>query len=187
MTPSIASRYSVPTSTSCTEGGARKALASAGKVVPLRTPSDSPARRPPRICGTLTRPRANLMLLRVLLLLFLPALLGHPGDYIRPLAPPPALAQVGIASWYGPWHEGRLTANGEVFRMAWLTAAHRTWPFGSLVRVTSLRTGRVVVVRLNDRGPFVGGRVIDLSRAAAGALGVVERGVESVKLELLSD
>jgi rare lipoprotein A len=70
--------------------------------------------------------------------------------------------------------------------MSRLTAAHPTWPLGSIVRVTSLRTGRTVVVRLNDRGPFVDSRVIDLSRAAARKLDLVERGIEPVLLELLS-
>ncbi|MFC0283950.1 septal ring lytic transglycosylase RlpA family protein [Camelimonas abortus] len=80
--------------------------------------------------------------------------------------------QHGVASWYGPGFYGRKTASGERYTGAGLTAAHRTLPFGSLARVTDKRTGRSIVVRINDRGPFRRGRVIDLSRAAARALGM---------------
>ena len=78
----------------------------------------------------------------------------------------------GIASWYGPGFHGRRTASGERFNTHALTAAHRSLPFGSRVKVTNTRTGRSVVVRINDRGPFTGGRVIDLSQAAARAVGI---------------
>src|SRR5205085_8708247 len=78
--------------------------------------------------------------------------------------------QSGGASWYGPGFHGKKTANGERFNTHALTAAHRSLPFGSRVRVTNARTGRSVVVRINDRGPFAGGRVIDLSKAAAQAV-----------------
>ena len=84
----------------------------------------------------------------------------------------PAIAQEGIASWYGPGFHGRPTASGERFNTNALTAAHRTLPLGSRVLVTNRQTGRSVVVRINDRGPFVAGRVIDLSRAAARAIGI---------------
>ena len=84
----------------------------------------------------------------------------------------PALAQDGIASWYGPGFHGRRTANGERFNTYALTAAHRTLPLGARVRGTNRATGRTVVVRINDRGPYIGGRVIDLSRAAANAIGM---------------
>ncbi|MEA1834648.1 septal ring lytic transglycosylase RlpA family protein [Methylobacterium durans] len=83
-----------------------------------------------------------------------------------------AHAQSGVASWYGPGFQGRRTANGERFNTHAMTAAHRTLPFGTRVRVTNRTNGRSVVVRINDRGPFVGGRVIDLSNASARALGV---------------
>ena len=89
----------------------------------------------------------------------------------------------GGASWYGPGFHGKRTANGERFNTHALTAAHKTLPFGSRVRVTNERTGRSVVVRINDRGPFVGGRVIDLSKAAAQAVGI--SGVGKVKLTRL--
>jgi rare lipoprotein A len=88
--------------------------------------------------------------------------------------------QRGVASWYGPGFQGRLTANGERFNTNSLTAAHRTLPFGTRVRVTNAKTGRSVVVRINDRGPFTKGRVIDLSKAAARAIGVA--GVAQVVL-----
>src|SRR3954469_15935559 len=91
--------------------------------------------------------------------------------------------QSGGASWYGPGFHGRRTASGERFNSRALTAAHRSLPFGSRVRVTNERTGRSVVVRINDRGPFVGGRVIDLSKAAAQAVGI--SGVGKVKLTRL--
>ncbi|MGH8831835.1 MAG: septal ring lytic transglycosylase RlpA family protein [Polaromonas sp.] len=88
----------------------------------------------------------------------------------------------GQASWYGPRFHGRRTANGERYDMHALTAAHKTLPFGTLVRVRSLVTGREVDVRINDRGPFGPGRVIDLSRAAAEALGMLGLGVKEVLL-----
>ena len=89
----------------------------------------------------------------------------------------------GLASWYGPGFGGHRTASGERFNGGALTAAHRSLPFGSRVRVTSRRTGRSVVVRINDRGPYVGGRIIDLSPAASRALGM--RGTEAVTLARL--
>ena len=89
----------------------------------------------------------------------------------------------GLASWYGPGFGGRRTASGERFNGGALTAAHRYLPFGSRVLVTSRRTGRSVVVRINDRGPYVGGRVIDLTAAASRALGM--NGTEPVTLARL--
>lgn len=91
----------------------------------------------------------------------------------------------GMASWYGPGFHGRRTASGETFNSSSLTAAHRYLPFGTRVRVTNLRNGRSVVVRINDRGPFSGGRVIDLSRGAAAIIGVFQSGVAPVVLEVL--
>lgn len=92
--------------------------------------------------------------------------------------------QVGEASWYGREYHGRLTASGERFNMKKMTAAHRTLPFDTRVRVTDLKTGRSVVVRINDRGPFVKGRVIDLSWKAARRLGILEKGVATVGLQI---
>lgn len=96
-------------------------------------------------------------------------------------------AAEGVASWYGPGFDGNLTANGEIFDTTKLTAAHQTLPFGTLVRVTNLNNGEAVVVRINDRGPFVGGRIIDLSLAAAERLEMVDGGTAPVRLELLSE
>lgn len=84
--------------------------------------------------------------------------------------------QRGIASWYGQRFHGRRTASGERYDMDALTAAHPTLPFGTIVRVRSLVNGREVDVRINDRGPYIGRRIIDLSRAAAGALGLLDAG-----------
>jgi len=91
--------------------------------------------------------------------------------------------QDGVASWYGPNFAGRSTANGEVFDPSGLTAAHRTLPFGTLVRVTNLENDRAVVVRINDRGPFVHDRVIDLSQGAAEVIGLIGLGTARVRLE----
>jgi rare lipoprotein A len=91
----------------------------------------------------------------------------------------------GQASWYGSKFHGRRTANGERYDMNQMTAAHRSLPFGTKVRVINPRNGRSVVVRINDRGPFSGRRIIDLSRGAAGAIGIVNSGVAPVKLEVL--
>lgn len=91
----------------------------------------------------------------------------------------------GWASWYGPGFHGRLSASGEVFDQNALTAAHRTLPFGTEVRVTNLNNGRSIVVRINDRGPFVGNRVIDLSAAAAQVLGMMDTGIAPVRLDIL--
>ncbi|WP_338430417.1 septal ring lytic transglycosylase RlpA family protein [Synechococcus elongatus] len=92
---------------------------------------------------------------------------------------------VGMASWYGPGFHGRRTANGEVFNQYTLTAAHRTLPFGTLVRVTNLRSGSNVVVRINDRGPFHGNRLIDLSKGAAEVIGLRASGVGQVRIDVL--
>ncbi|NJL83598.1 MAG: septal ring lytic transglycosylase RlpA family protein [Chloroflexaceae bacterium] len=91
----------------------------------------------------------------------------------------------GMASWYGPGFHGRRTASGEVFNQNAMTAAHRTLPFGTQVRVTNVRTGQAVIVRINDRGPHARGRAIDLSTAAARAIGLVRSGVAPVRIEIL--
>ena len=93
--------------------------------------------------------------------------------------------QVGTASWYGSDFMGRATASGEPYNMYDLTAAHPTLPLGSLVRVTNLRNGRNVIVRVNDRGPVVEGRIIDLSYSAARALKFREQGIQRVRLDLV--
>lgn len=104
-----------------------------------------------------------------------------------PRAPgtPPANVQEGGASWYGLEEAGRATASGETMAPEKLTAAHKTLAFGSLVRVTELETGKQVDVIINDRGPFVDGRIIDLSFAAARDLGIVDKGVARVRIEVI--
>ncbi|SBO43511.1 septal ring lytic transglycosylase RlpA family protein [Cyanobium sp. NIES-981] len=113
---------------------------------------------------------------------------------LQQIAPPvriasnaPAVVKVirGDASWYGPGFYGRRTANGERFQRGTLTAAHRTLPFGTRVRVTNLHNGRTTVVRINDRGPFHGNRVIDLAHGAASEVGLTASGLAPVKLEVL--
>ena len=93
--------------------------------------------------------------------------------------------QVGPASWYGPGFHGRQTANGERFDQDAMTMAHRSMKFGTCVRVTRVDTGDSVLVRVNDRGPYVPPRIADLSRGAAEELGMLQRGVASVRLEPL--
>ena len=94
--------------------------------------------------------------------------------------------QVGTASWYGQIFDGKPTASGEPYDMYDMTAAHLTLPMGSYVRVTNLRNGRAVVVRVNDRGPIVPGRIIDLSYGAAQALEFRQRGLQRVRLDLVN-
>ena len=96
----------------------------------------------------------------------------------------PAIAETGRASWYGGGERlGRHTENGERFRPDGLTCAHRTAKFGTRFKVTDLMTGRSVICRVTDRGPFIRGRVLDLSRGAAQALGIIRRGTASVRIE----
>ena len=98
----------------------------------------------------------------------------------------PALADtVGVASYYGKELSGRRTANGERFNPYGLTAAHRSYPFGTKLRVTNLRNGKVVVVRVSDRGPFARGRILDLSLGAAHAIGLVSSGTAKVRIAKL--
>lgn len=93
----------------------------------------------------------------------------------------------GIASWYGEQFHGKQAANGELFDMMALTAAHRTLPLGSMVRVVNLTNGKHVRVRINDRGPYVNGRILDLSQAAAVKLGMVQNGLSVIQLEVIGD
>jgi rare lipoprotein A len=101
------------------------------------------------------------------------------------VAPACARRGAGLASWYGPNYHGRMTANGERYNMLGLTAAHRTLPFNTYVRVTNVVNGRSLLVRINDRGPFVRGRIIDLSYTAAKILDIPETGTMKVTLEVL--
>lgn len=97
----------------------------------------------------------------------------------------PGKVQVGTASWYGKQFHGRQTASGDTYDMFQFTAAHRTLPLGTLVKVTNLRNGKWVVVKVNDRGPYVGHRVMDVSYGAAQMMGFRQRGLEKVKLEVI--
>ncbi len=112
---------------------------------------------------------------------------GHPIETQTRNILQPVTVTSGVASWYGGRWIGRKTANGETYRAGDRTAAHKTLPFGTMVRVTSESSGRSTVVRINNRGPFVKGRAIDLSVVAAEELGLYSRGVGRVKLEVLAE
>ena len=107
------------------------------------------------------------------------------GRVYYPLDNSTGFVQQGIASWYGRDFHGKATSNGEVYNMNALTAAHKTLPFGSVVLVTHRESGRSVTVRINDRGPFVGDRIIDLSYGAASKLGIAETGTAPVHLRVI--
>ena len=100
---------------------------------------------------------------------------------------PAARAETGVASWYGDEFQGRITASGKPFDDRKLTAAHRTLPLNTRARVTNLETGRSVEVKVNDRGPYINGRVIDLSTRAAEELGMTERGLARVEITALPE
>ena len=114
-----------------------------------------------------------------------PVVIPIPPQPPKPVVPLVISTHSGEASWYGPGFYGNRTANGEVFRPGTMTAAHRTLPFGTRVRVTNLWNGRKAVVRINDRGPFAGDRVIDLAHGAASELGLTSSGIAQVRLEVL--
>ena len=114
--------------------------------------------------------------------------LNHQKSYLQDQQQPAAKLKqlgVGVASWYGPGFYGRRTANGEIFRKGTLTAAHRTLPFGTVVRVTNLENGRSVNVRINDRGSFKYHRVLDLAHGVASALNMMRAGEINVRLEVI--
>jgi peptidoglycan lytic transglycosylase len=133
------------------------------------------------------RPKIPFKTEPVMVLLAPPALSPPPAPTVADVPdrkpPPPEPKQIGIASWYGDAWQGRITASGQRFDDQQLTAAHRTLPLNSRVKVTNLRTGRSVEVTITDRGPYARGRVIDLSEAAAKKLGMVKKGVAPVKIE----
>jgi rare lipoprotein A len=106
-------------------------------------------------------------------------------EIIAAAAAAPAYREVGIASWYGGRHQGRLTASGEIFDENRLTAAHRKLPLKTKARVTNLENGRSVEVKVNDRGPYMRGRVIDLSARAAQELGMTQQGLALVRIEVV--
>jgi rare lipoprotein A len=115
----------------------------------------------------------------------------------NPSGPPPAIehqppipgqyVEEGVASWYGVPFNGRRTSNGEIYDMHTFTAAHRTLPFNTVVRVTNMRNGKQTEVRINDRGPFVANRIIDLSMAASEAIEMIGTGTAQVRLEIVSE
>lgn len=126
----------------------------------------------------------------LLLLLFIAAWFSGCSGWspVRPSYPPGyplGFVERGSASWYGPGFHGNRTANGEVYDMHQLTAAHRTLPLGSVAEVRSLTTGRQVTVRINDRGPFARGRILDLSFAGAQAMGMIGRGTDDIELRVI--
>ena len=136
--------------------------------------------------GTMRPPIPNLLLRAATLAIGL-ALTSCATTRPMRVESPPVEAQVGVASYYaGTWH-GRRTASGERFDMHELTAAHRTLPFGTRVRVTNLNNGREVIVRINDRGPWKKKRVIDVSYAAARKLGMIGPGTAKVRLDIVAE
>ncbi len=117
-----------------------------------------------------------------------PAKAEEAADLAEPALPAdakPISTETGLASWYGPPYHNRRGSNGEIYNMHAMTAAHRTFPLGSIVRVTNVKSGQTALVRITDRGPFIPGRVIDLSLAAARKLDVWQPGVAPVKVELM--
>ncbi|QOY86099.1 septal ring lytic transglycosylase RlpA family protein [Paludibaculum fermentans] len=110
----------------------------------------------------------------------------HKHTARTPAAPAPGWSEIGIASWYGNPYHGRPTSSGEIYDMEQMTAAHRTLPFGAIVRVTNLTNNKKIEVRINDRGPFAAGRIVDISRAAARNINMIGPGTARVRLELLS-
>jgi rare lipoprotein A len=111
---------------------------------------------------------------------------AQPKEIINaPIHEKPLLVETGLASWYGAPYNKRRGSNGEVYDMHAMTAAHRTLPMGSTVRVTNVKTGRSAIVRITDRGPFIQGRILDLSEAAAKKVDVWSAGVATVRIEVL--
>ena len=124
------------------------------------------------------------VLLGILLGVFFIQYSCAPKKYLQDSAPFKGEVQIGVASWYGSDFHGRKTSSGEVYNMHDMTAAHRTLPLGTHVRVTNLENGKSTDVRINDRGPFVKRRIIDLSYAGAQALDMVDSGIAMVKVEV---
>jgi rare lipoprotein A len=108
-----------------------------------------------------------------------------PGPNPRPKATSVGSTQIGKASWYGKQFHGRTTASGEEYNMFYFTAAHRSLPLGTWIKVTNLKNSKWVVVRVNDRGPYAGNRILDLSYAAAQSLGFRAKGIQKVKIEVV--
>jgi rare lipoprotein A len=128
--------------------------------------------------------RAGLFLLGLLFLFSCSPISKKDG---KENSPPEDFSQVGTASWYGDGFHGKETASSELFDMYACTAAHMSLPLGTLVRVSNLENGREVFVKINDRGPYAGGRIIDLSHAAAGSVGITEEnGIAKVRIRVIS-
>jgi rare lipoprotein A len=123
--------------------------------------------------------------IRWLLLMFVVTQAVEAPAVERPASPKPIKVWEGVSSWYGPRFHGRLTANGETYDMHGPTAAHPTLPLGSLVRVVNLQNGKSRVIRINDRGPYIPGREIDVSYGVASSLGFDEKGLAKLRIELL--
>jgi rare lipoprotein A len=122
----------------------------------------------------------------VVTVLWSPTFRANPPErelVIRPIPEPAPIT--GLASWYGEAFHGRTTASGEVYDMHGLTAAHRNLPLGTWAEITNLRNGRFVTVRINDRGPSIKGRTLDVSKAAAQALGFVGAGITTVQIRIV--
>ena len=133
-------------------------------------------------------PRATLRALALPLAVFVLSSCARKHRVAPSAAPSPQIrsAEIGLASWYGHPYHGRAASNGEIYDMEKLTAAHRTLPFGTMVHVTNLANNKSVDVRIIDRGPFIDGRVIDLSHAAAQAIDLIGPGIAQVRLDILS-
>lgn len=120
-----------------------------------------------------------------------PKKIGKPykinGVTYYPMESADGYSEVGIASWYGPGFHGKLTANGETYNQKAMTAAHKTLPLPTLVKVENLENGKSVVVRVNDRGPYSKGRIIDLTEVAARRLGMIDKGTAKVRVSVLSE
>ena len=142
----------------------------------------------PRSAASAGANRARPVLLALLVVLLCAACGGRQSTKVKlppPINPKIGWTQVGIASWYGPPYHGRRAANGEIYDMNKLTAAHKRLPFDSWLRVRNLSNGKTTQVRITDRGPFVGKRIIDLSKAAAEEIDMVASGIVRVRLTLI--
>ena len=135
----------------------------------------------------LKRSRLVRILARYISVIMLAALLAGCGTLCNSGMLDTGDTQIGMASWYGGRFHGRITTNGERYNMYKISAAHRTLPFGTLVRVTSLENNKSVIVRINDRGPWIPDRVIDLSYGAAKKIGMVDEGVVRVRLDIIDE
>ena len=116
-----------------------------------------------------------------------PSMKANDDNWKAPVSSAYGFEEEGQASWYGPGFEGHKTANGETFRTAQMTAAHKSLPMNSMIEVTNVENGKTAIVRINDRGPYIDGRIIDLSQAAAEEIGMMQAGTASVKIRALAE